>query len=281
MADDTMAPIDLPAGSCDCQAHVFGASDRYPPIAKRAYDPPAAPFAELRAMHSSLGIERGVIVQATIYGTDHRLLLDTLKGRSNYRGVAVINDSVADDDLAALHRAGVRAARFGLGGSIVSSLTREEFERSIARIGALGWHAKIAASQDDLLKHESWIRDIRIPAVLDHFAGTDPSRNLDHPSCRLVLDLLAKPNWWIMLPNADRRSKQDTDWDDMVPFAQAFIAAAPGRTLWGTDWPHVLYAKPTVPPDRQLLAFLRRLAPDETTLRNILVDNPARLYGFA
>jgi predicted TIM-barrel fold metal-dependent hydrolase len=66
----------------------------------------------------------------------------------------------------------------------------------------------------------------------------------------------------------------------MRPFGEAYLAAATDRTIWATDWPHVLYAKPAKPDDRDLLAFLRRVAPDDATFRKILVDNPARLYGF-
>jgi len=274
--------MTLPRGSCDCQVHVFGPMDRYPPVPTRSYDPPQAGPAELARMHGALGITRAVIVQPTIYGTDHRLLIDTLQGRPNYRGVAVVNDRVSEAELASLHEAGVRAARFGLGGSIQAALTREEFMRSVGRVKALGWHVKIAASGDDLAKYEAWLRDLTLPVVIDHFAGTDPRRGLDQPGCRLVLDLLRDANWWIMLSNGDRRSAEPgAPWDDMRPFGEAYFAAAPERTIWGTDWPHVLYQKPAVPDDRDLLAFLRRIVPGEADLARVLVDNPARLYGFS
>jgi predicted TIM-barrel fold metal-dependent hydrolase len=281
MQDSPSSTVIAPPGSCDCQVHVFGPMDKYPPLEKRSYDPPPATLEVLQGVHGAMGIERAVIAQATIYGTDHRLLLDTLKGRPNYRGVAVINDRVSDEDLTTLHAAGIRAARFGLGSSIQASLTHEEFTRTVSRVQPLGWHIKIAASSDDLAKHESWLRDLTLTVVIDHFAGSDPKRGLDQPGCRLVLDLLRQPNYWIMLANGDRRSAGNAPpWDDMRPFGEAYLAAAPDRTIWATDWPHVLYAKPTKPDDRDLLAFLRRVAPDDATFRKILVDNPARLYGF-
>lgn len=280
MAADTVTSFDLPAGSCDCQAHVFGPVELYPPIEKRSYDPPARNISDLKAMHGQVGIEHGVIAQATIYGTDHSALLHALAHAPQYRGVAVINDQVSDADLETLHRAGIRAARFGLGRSIQAALTREEFQRSIARIAALGWHIRIAASSDDLLAHADWLRDLDVTAILDHCAGIDPARGLDHPTCRHILELLGRPNWWIMISNADRRSKVGPIWDDMLPYATAFHAAAPDRTIWGTDWPHVLYAKPETPAPSQLLEFLHRAIPDTAGIARVLCENPERLYGF-
>jgi predicted TIM-barrel fold metal-dependent hydrolase len=279
----TDVTVDMPApppGSCDCQVHVFAGADRYPPLPQRSYDPPAVTAEDFARIRAAAGIERAVIAQATIYGTDHRLLLDTLKAKPQYRGVAVVNDRVSEDDLMALHRAGIRAARFGLGSSIQSSLSSDEFRRSVARIQKLGWHVRIAASGDDLAWHESWLRNLTLPAVLDHFAGADPGRGLDQPGCELALELLRKPNWWIMLSNGDRRSAGGYPWDDMLPFARAFHAAAPDRTLWASDWPHVLYKKPKVPSLIDLLGLLWRAVPDVAAFKGILVENPAHLYGF-
>src|SRR5437868_8246453 len=105
-----------PEGSCDCHFHVFGSASKYPPVAKRTYEPPDATFEQLEHMHRALGVGRGVIVQPAVYGVDNRLLRDTLRGRGNYRGVAAIDDSVSDADLRSLHEAGVRGARFNLSG---------------------------------------------------------------------------------------------------------------------------------------------------------------------
>ena len=62
------------------------------------------------------------------------------------------------------------------------------------------------------------------------------------------------------------------------PFAQRLIAAAPDRVLWGTDWPH-----PNVrwePDEADLVDLLPRFG-DTAALQRLLVENPARLYGFS
>ena len=78
-----MSDMKLPAGSCDCHLHVFGDPRTYPSIASAAYPPPAAGLDRIEPIHADAGITRAVLVQPTIYGIDHRLLLATLRiGRS-------------------------------------------------------------------------------------------------------------------------------------------------------------------------------------------------------
>jgi 2-pyrone-4,6-dicarboxylate lactonase len=57
--------------------------------------------------------------------------------------------------------------------------------------------------------------------------------------------------------------------------AQALIDAAPDRAIWGTDFPHLSFSVDTV----KLYNKLGEWA-DAAMRQRILVDNPARLYGF-
>lgn len=276
----TRVPAALPPpGSCDCAVHVFADAALYPPTAGRSYDPPAATFADQQRMHRTLGIERVVIVQATIYGTDHRLLADTLSGQPDYRGVAIIDDSVNDRELERLNKAGVRAARFNFAKFLGIVPETKVFQRSVARVKELGWHVKIFGEFDEFVEHVPFLRAAGLPVVLDHFARVHFDQGLDQKPLRFVLDLLKNENWWVLLSNGERHSAQEFPWADSVPFAQAFVEAAPDRTLWGTDWPHVRYMR-KMPNDADLLELLYRYLPDEALRRKVLVDNPARLYGF-
>jgi D-galactarolactone isomerase len=47
--------------------------------------------------------------------------------------------------------------------------------------------------------------------------------------------------------------------------------------LWASNWPHPYRAAPS---NAAMLELLLDWAPDEATREKILVDNPARLYGF-
>ena len=252
---------------------------RYPPIANAAYPPPIATRDHLEQLHTRLGIDRAVLVQPMIYGIDHHALLDAIHGQPRYRGVAVVNDKVSDHELHALHEAGIRAARFSLGGAF-GAMSRAELDRSTSRVRELGWHAKFGGTARDFIANRDWLREYEGTAVLDHLAGVNPADGLAPELLRVAEELLWSDNWWILLSNADRRSQAADGWDDMLAFVQAFISAAPKRVIWATDWPHVLYGQRALPDDTMLIAFLARAASDRATLEDILVHNPARLYGF-
>jgi predicted TIM-barrel fold metal-dependent hydrolase len=277
---NTRVPDPLPpAGSCDCHLHVFADAQSYPPAAARSYDPPAATFADQQRMHRALGIERAVIVQASIYGTDNRLMVDTIAGRKNYRGVAVIDDATSDAELARMHQAGVRAARFNFAKFLGLVPTTQSFRRNVGRVKPLGWHLKIFGEFEEYRDHIAFLHASGLDVVLDHMGRVDFRQGLDQPGMRTVLDLLRDEHWWIMLSGEERHSSRDYPWDDTIAFARAFVEAAPDRVIWATDWPHVRFRR-NMPNDADLIEMLYRYVPDAATRRKILVDNPARLYGF-
>ncbi len=282
--ENTRAPKEpLPGKACDCQIHVYGDPERYPiRVAKPLYAPPVAGLEHSQRMHKALGVERVVIVQASVYKTDHALLLETLQRapRDGYRGVAVVDDTLSDSALLKLHEAGVRGARFNFWKALGLDLDLATFRRSLERIRELGWHAKVFFHPDQITELHGEFLKIRIPVVLDHMGQLDFSKGLEQPPARLMLGLLERDNWWMMLSNADRWSASSgSPWTDAVAFGQAAYRAAPDRCIWCTDWPHVNYEKP-MPNDAELVEQLYRYLPDEAARQKVLVTNPANLYGF-
>lgn len=279
---ETWTPARLPPpGSCDTQFHAYGDPARYPLHPKRPHDPQLdATFEAAVRMHRALGIERGVYVQPTAYQTDHRFLIDALRAHPSYRASCLLDETVSDAELATLHEVGVRAVRVNFKQGAATTPTPEQFRRIVARAGELGWHVKVRTEREDLLAYEELLRSVEIPILIDHMGHLDYARGADQPAFRLIRDLLEHTdNWWVMLGNCDRYS--DAPWDEAATIAQAFIAAAPDRVVWATDWPHNQYYTKPIPNDADLLEYqLYRWAPDDATLRRILVDNPARLYDF-
>jgi 2-pyrone-4,6-dicarboxylate lactonase len=271
-----------PPNSCDSQFHVFAPADRYPIRPGAAYHTPEASLAAALKMHRTLGIERGVIVQSTAYGTDYRILVDSLaEAGPNYRGIAVIDDTVTDADLQRMHDGGVRGVRFNFLKALNIRPSPELFKRSIARVQDLGWFIKIHGTGQDLLDLEPLLTPLTIEAVIDHFGNPDFGQPFAQPGVRLVQNLLKKGNWWLMLSNGDRRSKTGPPWNDAVAFARAYIDTAPDRMIWSTDWPHPLVTMDMpMKNDGELLELLYRYAPDAKTRHKILVDNPQTLFGF-
>lgn len=271
----------LPAGSWDCQIHVYGDPVRYPSRHENPlYEVPGDSIDDARRMHAEIGVDHAMIVQATIYKNDHSLLRDTLNAQpaGKYRGVAIIGDNVDDAELESLHAAGVRAARFNFSKMMGLAPSIPEFHRSIARIRELGWFAKVFTFGEQIFELETEFRKVPIPLVLDHMGRLDFKLGPDQPACKLIIERLKNHGWWIMLSNGDRCSGTGAPWDGAVPFARAFYEAAPERCIWGTDWPHVHYGGP-VPPDTELSGLVQRYFPDANDLARVLVENPHRLLG--
>jgi len=276
------APHPLPPPqSCDSQFHVFGPRERYPVRAGAAYEMPSATIETAVAMHRTLGIERGVIVQATTYGADHQVVLDGLEAAGpDYRGCAnaVVLTDCDDAYLDRLHRAGIRGARFtrqGLGLAIPPAVV----ERSLARVKELGWYAKFQPELNGILDSLPLLRSLDVPVIIDHMARPDAAQGIAEPNVVAVRELLRRGNFWVMLSLSEKISKRGPPWDDVVPIARAFIETAPDRIVWGSDWPHPVSVKQP-PNEGDLMELLYRFAPDASERKKILVDNPAELFGF-
>ena len=271
----------VPPGACDCQVHVFGPPETYPIKPNPAYQPHIVGVAEIAKVHRTLGIERAVIVQATVYDIDNSCMLDALAaGQGRYRGVAVIDDRTTEQDLDRMHEAGVRGARSNFAGFLGMTPDDGLFRRTVERIGKRGWHVIIHGWAEDLIKYEPLFREVRIPVVLDHMGHLDLTRDQDKRALDIVLDLLRQDNWWIKLSNGDRVSNDGPPYADAIPLGRALAEAAPDRAIWGTDWPHVLYKKSWMVNDGDILNLLADYVPDEAARNRILVDNPDALYSF-
>ncbi len=270
-----------PKGAIDGQFHVFGPPERYPVRPGAAYEMPTATWQAAQRMHRALGIERGVIVQATTYGADHRVVLDALAALGpGYKACANVAALVEKDDayIAKLAQAGVGGARFTRGGLGIC-VGGPEFERAIGRVRELGWYIKVQPEVGGFIEQAPTFEKLDVPVVIDHMGRPDPAKGRADPSLAKLVELLKRPNFWVMLSLGEKISKAGAPWDDAIPVARACIEAAPDRVIWGSDWPHPISKKPP-PNDAELIELLYRYAPDAATLQAILVDNPARLFGF-
>ena len=275
-------PVDaLPAGACDSQFHVLGPRDQYPVRPGAVYEMPSATIERALSLHKTLGVARGVIVQPTTYGADHAVTLDGLaKAGPNYRGCAnaAVFAEASDSYLAKLDRAGVRGARFtrpGLG----IAFDQERLERALGRVRELGWYVKVQPEVDGIAANIGQFERLEIPVLIDHMGRPDPAQGGADPSLAKVLELLRRGNFWVMLSLTEKVSKTGAPWHDVIPVVHALLAAAPDRVVWGSDWPHPVSTQQP-PNEGALLDFLHRALPGAAERRAVLVDNPARLFGF-
>ena len=269
-----------PAGAVDAHCHVFGPGSRFPYAEERKYTPCDAPKEKLMALRDHLGFSRNVIVQATCHGSDNRALADALvssDGRA--RGVATVRSGVSDEELAALHEAGVRGVRFNFVRRLVDVLPVDSLTRIAERIGGLGWHVVVYFEADDLPGLYDLISSLPVVVVVDHMGLPDISRSPDGPEFALSVRLMEEnEHVWTKVSCPERLSRTGPPgYGDVLPFSRYLMEKFPDRVLWGTDWPHP-NMKSHMPDDGQLVNLIPQIARTEVLRRKLLVDNPYRLY---
>ena len=277
-----------PPNSCDTHFHVFGPPELFPFLSIHEYTPPAAPLAHYLKMAAVIGMERAVVVQPSVHGLDNSATLDAIaKSGGRFRGLARIDDKTPKAELQKLHDGGVRGVRFNLLDRPRGNVKLDVLDRCVEHIAEFGWSVDLHIDTKNLLEQERRIRALPIPVVIDHIARVKPVEGLNQPAFQLLLDLMKAKNVWVKVSGADKicntkvHSYFGLPFVEAIPFARAVIAAAPDRVIWGTDWPHSNnFAPGHTPNDGDLVDLLAEFAPDETTRRKILVDNPATLYGF-
>jgi predicted TIM-barrel fold metal-dependent hydrolase len=289
--DEASAAQGFP-GTTDCHVHVIGPQDKYPMVATRTYTPPQASVAQLKAMHARLGVTRTVLVQPSFYGTDNSCMLDAMAQLgANARGVAVVAPNITDQALRDLDAKGVRGIRINL----ESSGNRDPkaavaLLRAFAdRLAPLKWHIQIFSVPPVIAQMTQAIADLKVPVVLDHFGMPNAAEGYNSKGFNAVFDLVRARKLYVKLSAPYRISKLP-DYKDTVAVAQTLIYAANDHMLWGTDWPHTntIPGRPIteVTPfskidDPGLLRLFNSYYPHhQPSLKMILVDNPAKLYGF-
>ncbi len=267
-----------PALSCDCHFHIFGPYGRFPLDAGRHYEPAEALIPHYLRVADALGIGRMVIVQPSVYGTDNECSLDAAArfGLDRARVVAVVDDQVDAAALRALHERGVRGVRFNAVSGNGTPL--DALEGLAARIAPLGWHLQLYAEGHQLPDLAPRLAKLPVEVVVDHMGGVRTADGVHGDGFQALLRLLDSGRAWVKLCGY-RISSAGPPFADVVPFARALLDAAPDRCVWGTDWPHPSLAD-WMPEDGALLDLLGEWAPGEAERRRVLVDNPARLYGF-
>uniref|UniRef100_UPI00258A1020 amidohydrolase family protein n=2 Tax=uncultured Pseudomonas sp. TaxID=114707 RepID=UPI00258A1020 len=265
------------AGSVDCHMHLY--DDRYPAAPGAKLLPPNASLDDYHQLQALLGLRRMVIVTPSTYGTDNRCMLDGLaRSRGQARGVAVLDQSITDAELQALHKAGVRGIRFNLsyGGADLADL-----EPLAARVDELGWNVQVVAPGNQLVELESRLQRLPARLVIDHLGHVPQPEGVNSQAFAIVTRLLDGGRTWVKLSGPYIRSRSGPpDYADVGAVARELVRRHPERLLWGSDWPHPTVATGNKPDDGRIFDLLADWAPDEQVRNAILRDNPVSLYGF-
>jgi 2-pyrone-4,6-dicarboxylate lactonase len=270
--------FDVPAGATDTHAHVIGLPPAFPFCYVRSYTPPEASPQAYLSMLDGLGMQRGVLVQVSVHGTDNRLLVDTLnKHPDRLRGVAVISSDVDDKTLSALDASNVRGLRINVlfGGGV-------GFE-NIEPLGQIakehGWHLQFLLDARQLPEIHERLTRLPVPFVIDHMGHMPAACGISDKGFQSLLDLVRNHDCWVKLSGAYRITSDHNNFSDTYAFAQTLVETAPKRMVWGSDWPHVSLQE-NMPDTTDLLDLFATWVPDPQLRKQILVNNPAALYGF-
>jgi 2-pyrone-4,6-dicarboxylate lactonase len=277
----------VPAGTCDSHAHVFGPYSQFPLDDDRSYTPAENGAVEFIAHLDRLGFERGVLVTASAQGDSNENVLAAMRAYpKRLRGVAVIRGDISDRDLDALADAGMRGARFNLfqrdGHAVYrNGVGIDDFNALAPRLKERGMHAQIWIHAPDLPTLAPTLLASGVDLVVDHMGRMNVSRGVDDPGFQFLCGMLRDGRAWTKISGADRNTSAGSPFPDVTPFARALLAANAQRVVWGSDWPHIAYFKEgQVPDDGILVNLLAEWLPEEAARKQILVDNPARLYNF-
>jgi 2-pyrone-4,6-dicarboxylate lactonase len=204
---------------------------------------------------------------------------DALESSDNKaRGVAFVGEEVADAELEAMDRAGVRGVRFNFVRRLVDFTPREVLNRIAARVTPLGWHIVVYFEMADLPELESFFTALPTTVVVDHMGTPDVKKGVAHPENQRFHRLMERHrNFWVKATCPERMTIAGPPYDDVVPFAKSLVEQFPDRVIWGTDWPHPNMKK-AAPDDGALVDYIPRIAPTAASQKALLVDNPMRLY---
>jgi 2-pyrone-4,6-dicarboxylate lactonase len=270
----------LPPLACDAHTHIFGPGDKYPYAPDRSYTPPDAPLSAFQALHRKLGIGRAVIVNATVHGTDNRVALDAIAvSDGRYRGVANIDGSITEQGVKALHDGGFRGCRFNFVRHLGGMPDMNVFRRIVAMVAPLDWHIDLHFDAVDLPGFADMLAKLPVRYTIDHMARVTAADGLDQRPFKILLELMQRdPKCWVKASGFERVSTAGPPFHDAIPFARKLVETAPDRVIWGTDWPHPNVK--VMPNDGDLVDLIPLFAPEPALQRQILVENPARLFDF-
>jgi predicted TIM-barrel fold metal-dependent hydrolase len=269
----------VPANATDTHFHILGPASRFPYIADREYTPPDALPASCRALFDTIGIQRAVIIQPSVYGTDNRCAMDAANTLGIPARVVVVTPyETSERQMLELHAGGARAIRFIL--AHTGGLPLDTLESFSARAKEMGWHLQFLLKSTDLIALESRLARLPSNIVIDHMGFVKPADGgLEQPAFQALLRLLEGGKCWVKFSGAYRQSVEQPPYPELFPFARKLVTEHADRILWGSDWPHVAF-KGNMPNTTDLFDLLGDWAPNAATRKKILVDNPMALFDF-
>lgn len=283
--EPTAPSFSLPAGACDCHAHVLGPFARYPLSASRPYDPPEVPLPDLERMLSRMGLDRVVVAHVSAHGMDLSVSLDAMAALGERaRGIAMLMPDADNALLRHLNAAGMRGVRLSMAYGGNTPLDEKNLRIWAEKVAEFGWHIAMWPMNLDQLKLlERMVDKLEVPLVLDHMAshGWFVDGKARPAGLSVLRGLLDTGRVWLKLSAMYRSGAGPAPWQPLVTSMAQIAQRYTHRMLWASDWPYVgLYDKADLPSSGHLVDWLWTLGLDEPQRYQILVRNPENVYRF-
>ena len=275
--------ITLPKGSIDTHVHIF--ESHFPLFEGRGYNPPDSTLEDLIHLHQTLGIDRVVFTQPSVYGVDNSAILKGMnvlneKIPNKARGVCAIKTDASENFLQELHGQGIRGVRLNLDNKGGMPLELKEISKLEDKIKGLGWHLEYLFPGKDIVELEPVLSNASVPISIGHFAYQPATAGINSDGFKTLLKLVKDGNTWIKISGANRVSKTDLPpYDDVLPMARALVEANSDNVMWGTDWPHPNKYEVN-PNDGDLVNWFGEWITDDTMRKQIMVTNSELFYDF-
>lgn len=268
--------FEMPLNACDAHLHII--DPKFPNDGKAAAQ--MGRVETYQNLANQLHLSRAVFVQAKPFALDNACLLDAIQkyGPDSARGIAVVNHTVSDQELARLHEGGVRGLRFSVWNPNNAVVQFGDCLPLSQRIKDMGWNVQLHMSSAQLLEYADTIQRLECKIVIDHMGRLDPRLGLQDPAWPFLQKLIDQGHTWVKLSGPYLNSTQGAPWPDAAQVAGSIAAFAPERVVWGSDFPHV--TEKEKPSDFELVQLIAQWLPTRHARQLALVENPAQLYGF-
>ena len=266
----------MPENACNSHLHIINPA--FPNDGKASAQ--IGTVETYQALADKLRLTRAVFVQAKPFALDNSCLLDAIQkfGPDNARGIAVVNNTVSDQELERLHNGGVRGLRFSVWNPNNAVVSFEDCVPLSKRVKHLGWNIQLHMSAAQLVKWADIIRKLDGKVVIDHMGRLDPALGVRDPAYPFIQEMINRGNTWVKLSGPYLNTKTGEPWEDATRTAIAIAEYAPERVVWGSDFPHV--TEKVKPDEAVLTEMIGTWFPTEKARQLALADNPQELYGF-
>jgi predicted TIM-barrel fold metal-dependent hydrolase len=265
----------------DCHNHIFDPA-RFPYRDDTVYRPAgqeigtAAQFLRVMDAH---GVRHALLVGPTSgYRTDNRCMLDAIEhSAGRFKGVAVVDNDIARNELVAMKAAGVVGVAFNP--AMEGSAVFNDAQALLDMLAELDLFAQVQVVGDQLVELLPTIERTRMRVLIDHCGRPEVASGLNQPGFQALLRLADDGRTTVKLSGWQKFSQQHHPYEDAQPYVKELLRVfGADACVWGSDWPFLRAASRL--DYGPLLELFAQMVPEGVVRRRVFWETPRRLFGF-